>query len=68
MHNLFPILHIILWVKNMLFHIGDIVTRESYQNDMFFKIIDIVGNVAYLKGINLRLYADSELEDLNKND
>ena len=50
----------------MLFHIGDIVTRESYQNDMFFKIIDIVGNTAYLKGINLRLYADSDLEDLNK--
>ena len=50
----------------MLFHIGDIVTRESYKNDTFFRIIDIVGETAYLKGINLRLYADSELSDLNK--
>ncbi|MDD6223527.1 MAG: sporulation peptidase YabG [bacterium] len=50
----------------MLFHIGDIVTRESHDNDLIFKIIDIVGDVAYLKGINIRLYADSSVEDLNK--
>ena len=52
----------------MLFHIGDIVTRNSYDNDTFFTIIRIEGDVAYLKGINLRLYADSELSDLVKVD
>ena len=50
----------------MLFQIGDIVTRNSYHNDTFFVIENIDGNTAYLKGINLRLYADSELDDLNK--
>lgn len=49
----------------MLFHIGDIVTRESHDNDLMFKIIDIIGDTAYLKGINIRLYADSNLDDLN---
>ncbi len=50
----------------MLFNIGDIVTRKSHNNDLLFKVIDIRGEVAYLKGVNIRLYADSELEDLNK--
>ncbi len=50
----------------MLFRVGDIVTRNSYQNDTFFVITDIDGNVAYLKGINLRLFADSDLSDLVK--
>ena len=52
----------------MLFNIGDIVTRNSYDNDTFFVIIDIEGEVAYLKGINLRLYADSDINDLVKVD
>ena len=52
----------------MLFQIGDIVTRNSYKNDTFFEIVEIEGNIAYLKGINLRLYADSELSDLVKVD
>ncbi len=46
--------------------IGDIVTRNSYGNDIYFKIIEIRGNVAVLKGINLRLCADSSIEDLRK--
>jgi len=50
----------------MLFNIGDYVTRESYNNDTVFKIIDIEDNIAILKGINVRLYADSELDDLNR--
>lgn len=50
----------------MLFHVGDVVTRNSYNNDVFFRIIDVVGEVAYLKGINLRLYADSQITDLKK--
>lgn len=45
-------------------HIGDLVTRNSYDNDLIFRIIDIEGDVYYLKGINVRLYADSSVEDL----
>lgn len=52
----------------MLFNIGDIVTRNSHDNDTFFEIVSIDGNVAYLKGINLRLYADSDISDLVKVD
>lgn len=50
----------------MLFHIGDIVTRKSHNNDTFFEIVDIDDNIAYLKGINLRLMADSDINDLEK--
>ena len=48
----------------MLFQVGDIVTRNSYHNDTYFVIMEITGNIAYLKGINLRLYADSDVNDL----
>ncbi len=50
----------------MDFQIGDIVTRISHNDDMLFKIIDIKNDVYYLKGINVRLYADSDKDDLNK--
>lgn len=50
----------------MIFNIGDIVTRKSYGNDILFKIIDIKEKIIYLKGINIRLLADSEQEDLVK--
>jgi YabG peptidase U57. len=49
-------------------NIGDLVTRNSYDNDLIFTIIDIEGDIYYLKGINVRLYADSNLEDLKKYD
>ncbi len=45
---------------------GDLVTRKSYNNDIVFTIIDIIDDVYYLKGINVRLYADSDLTDLQK--
>lgn len=48
----------------MNFKVGDIVSRKSYNNDIYFKIIDISDNIAILKGVELRLYADSELDDL----
>lgn len=48
----------------MEFKIGDSVTRNSYNNDVAFVITDIVDDVYYLKGINIRLYADSLVEDL----
>lgn len=50
----------------MDFNIGDIVSRKSYNNDIIFEIIDITDDIATLKGVDLRLYADSTIEDLQK--
>ena len=50
----------------MLFQVGDLVTRNSYHNDTVFRIVAIDGDIASLKGINIRLYADSDLDDLKK--
>ncbi len=50
----------------MSFEIGDLVTRKSYNNDILFRIIDINENIAILKGVDLRLYADSVMDDLVK--
>lgn len=43
---------------------GDIVTRKSYNHDTLFKVMNIKGDMCYLKGIDVRLYADSKLEDV----
>jgi len=48
----------------MLFQQGDLVTRKSYNNDIIFKIEDIIGDNVILIGINMRLCADSKVEDL----
>lgn len=48
----------------MDFKIGDMVTRNSHQNDMVFIITDIDGDICYLKGLNIRLVADASIEDL----
>ena len=45
---------------------GDYVVRLSYDCDVVFKVIDIKNDIYYLKGVDVRLYADSELEDLKK--
>ncbi len=45
---------------------GDYVTRNSYDNDTVFKVININDGVYYLKGVDVRLYADSEYADLVK--
>ena len=50
----------------MQFNVGDLVTRNSHNNDTVFKIEEIDADVAILKGVNIRLYADSYLDDLNK--
>lgn len=44
--------------------IGSIVTRNSYKNDIVFKVVDIEDNIYILTGTNIRLIADSPLEDL----
>ena len=40
------------------------VSRNSYKNDLIFKVISIKNNICYLKGEEVRLYADSPIEDL----
>ena len=47
-----------------MFKVGDAVTRKSYNNDIIFQISNIDDNVYYLKGINVRLIADSDSDDL----
>ena len=47
---------------------GDYVTRNSYDNDTVFKVINIKNGVYYLKGVEDRLIADAELLDLRKED
>lgn len=44
--------------------IGDYVTRKSYNNDIIFKIINIDNDIYYLKGVSVRLCADSSIDDL----
>ena len=51
-----------------MFEIGDFVSRKSYNNDIIFKIIDLVDDVAILKGVSIRLTADSNIDDLVKVD
>ena len=48
----------------MIFNKGDYVSRNSHNNDTIFKILNIKDDIAYLKGIDVRLYADSLLSDL----
>ena len=48
----------------MFFNVGDYVSRNSYDNDTVFQIIRIEGDMVYLKGVNIRLYADSKIVDL----
>ena len=44
--------------------IGDIVSRKKYHQDIIFEVIDIQENICYLRGIEYRLIADSEIDDL----
>ena len=48
----------------MIFNVGDFVSRNSYNNDVIFKIIKIEEDKAYLKGVEVRLLADSPITDL----
>lgn len=47
-----------------MFKINDLVSRKSHGNDVVFKIVEIDGEIAYLTGIDIRLCADSFLDDL----
>ncbi len=48
---------------------GTIVSRKSYQDDILFRVEDIIstnqGKYATLKGISIRIKANAPIEDLN---
>ena len=48
----------------MNFQIGDVVSRISHNHDILFKIVAIHGNVVNLQGVNVRLCADSNIDDI----
>lgn len=50
----------------MKFKIGDLVTRKSHGNDIIFEILNINYDTVVLKGIEVRLVADSGIDDLVK--
>ena len=56
-------MHIYYWVM-IIFKIGDLVSRNSHNNDVLFRIVSINNDIAKLNGVNVRLEADSELSDL----
>lgn len=47
-----------------MFQLGDFVTRKSYDNDIVFKIVEINNDNYIIKGVYVRLFADSPREDL----
>lgn len=51
---------------DIMFKIGDLVTRNSYNNDIVFKVVGVEGDNYLLQGVNVRLCADSYSEDLKK--
>lgn len=47
-----------------MYKVGSYVTRNKYNNDIIFKIVEIKNNKAILHGVDLRLYADADINDL----
>ena len=47
-----------------MINVNDIVTRKKYNNDIYFIVVKIENNIAYLEGLNERLCADAYLDDL----
>ena len=43
-----------------MYKVGSYVTRNKYNNDIIFKIVEIKNNKAILHGVDLRLYADAD--------
>jgi spore coat assembly protein len=50
----------------IIFKIGDLVSRKSHNNDVLFKISSITQDKVLLIGVNVRLWADSNIDDLVK--
>jgi len=53
-----------IFIGGKVIRIGDYVTRNSYNNDIIFKVIDIQGDNFILGGASIRLLADSPQSDL----
>lgn len=53
-------------VIHLNIEVGDYVTRKSYNNDTIFKVLSINDDIVCLKGVFIRLYADSKINDLKK--
>lgn len=47
-----------------MMNIGDYVVRKKYNRDILFEITEIRENTYYLRGVELRLIADSHIDDL----
>lgn len=52
------------WWFILKIKIDDLVTRKSYNNDTVFKVINIKDELYYLKGKDVRLFADAYKNDL----
>ena len=48
----------------IMFQLGDLVTRKSYDHDIVFKIVGMSDDNCILKGVFIRLFADSPKDDL----
>ncbi len=44
--------------------LNDYVARKSYNKDILFQVIGINKDIYYLKGIDMRIYADANVSDL----
>lgn len=53
----------------MQIEIGNLVYRKSYERDVLFRVSDIIFDkgkkIIILKGVNVRLQADAEEDDLD---
>ena len=49
-----------------MIQVGDIVSRNKYNNDTLFKVVKIENDIYYLCGLEVRLCADSPLSDLRR--
>ncbi len=52
----------------MFFSIGDLVSRNSHGNDIVFRVVVIKNNIVILESLNGMIVADSNIEDLRKED
>lgn len=60
----FFLAYIFIGDDEMNFKIGDIVSRISHHHDILFKIVSIDHNIVFLQGVNVRLCADSYIDDI----
>ena len=49
-----------------MFLIGDIVSRNSHNNDIKFRVVIVKNDIAVLESINGLIIADSHISDLRK--